>query len=392
MYRDYRIVAFTPSGRKRTQSILLDNLSRFTDIVDEYQVWLNTDDSQVEDTKWLRGLPDTYDWVKLVERPKGVQRLSPKQMNTGYFYVNTTDENTIYIRFDDDIVYIDDNFFTNLLDFRIDNPDYFLVMANIWNNAVVSYIQQALGNISEESYKVEDPYCMDPVGWRNPHFAELIHRQLIDNIKSATTSTLLFDRADLTDAGRFSISCFCFFGKDFAKFKGIVGQRREGIIRHDEEVWLTEIYPTLEDRLNTICGSALVAHYSFFAQRPHLDTTDILQTYKEIGKSKLSESYYDLLDENKKLITSNSIELKTVVLPKVNYASTYSDAIRAERAGYEVNILGDTHVQIWFNGNLVKEIIGNKITERNIDDALGILYRSNPKLERDRQDTASRPE
>jgi cephalosporin hydroxylase len=37
----WRIVPFIPSGRKRTESILLTNLRRFDPIIDEVQVWLN---------------------------------------------------------------------------------------------------------------------------------------------------------------------------------------------------------------------------------------------------------------------------------------------------------------------------------------------------------------
>lgn len=381
-YRGYKVVCFTPSGRKRTQSILVDNLSRFTDIIDEYQVWMNTDNSQVEDQQWLRSLPDTYEWITVVDRPKGVEKLSPKQMNTGYFYVNTTEEDTIYIRFDDDIVFIDDNFFQNLLDFRIDNPDYFLVMANIWNNAIISYIHQQLGTVPDEPYRVEEPFCMDPIGWRNGKFAELLHRTLIDKIRSGTGQTLYFDRADLTNVDRFSISCFCFFGKDFAKFRGIVGQRREGIIRHDEEVWLTEVYPTLNDKLNTICGSALVAHYSFFAQRPYLDTLDILQKYKELAKSKLSESYYELLDDSSVVPTRATLAgaLPIITLPRANYSSSYADSLKAEKAGYKVNLISDNHVEILWKDQVVKTIIGDNVKERTIDDALSILWRNaNPQ-------------
>lgn len=379
-YRGHKIIAFTPSGRKRTQSILIDNLRRFTDIVDQYQIWLNTDDEQVEDLAWLKQQPDNYPWVKVIERPKNVEQLHPKQLNTGYFYVNTTDEDTIYIRFDDDIVYIDDNFFPNLLDFRIDNPKYFLVMANIWNNAVISYIHQHLGSIPGEP-EIEEPWCMNPVAWENPKFAETIHTILQQHIASDSVDEFFFDYADLTDAVRFSISCFCFFGKDFAKFNGVVGQREPGVIRFDEEIWLTEVYPTQEDRLNTICGSALVAHYSFMRQRPHLDTTDILETYRAIAKQKLSDSYYDLLEqpENVKERPERP-KLEPFVLPRLSHTSSISDSLRAEMGGYKVNIVSDTKVEILYNGDVKKTIVANsKILPRSVDDALALAWRNDPR-------------
>ena len=50
----------------------------------------------------------------------------------------------------------------------------------------------------------------------------------------------------------------------------------------DEESYITETIPKETNTMCAICGTALVAHYSFFTQKSHLDTTDILQQYKEL--------------------------------------------------------------------------------------------------------------
>lgn len=375
MYRDYRVEVFIPSGRKRTMSILMDNLSRFQHIVDRVQIWVNTGDGQEADTQWLESLPDTYgDWAKLYRLTNDQYKIRPIQLRTGLFYTNTIDPKTIYIRFDDDIVYIDDAFFQNLLDFRIDHPDYFLVMANIVNNAIVSYIHQQLGNIPAQP-TISEPFCMEPVAWRSGPFATMIHRTLIRHIRDNTVPEMFFDHADLNDAARFSISCFCFFGKDFAKFNGIIGQRRKGKVYRDEEIALTEIIPTLDNKLNTICGSALVAHYSFFAQRPYLDKTDILEQYRAIAKGKLSDSYYELLDE-RTLIPSNSMELELVELPPVEQVSMYSQAILAEKAGYKI-VESHNRVEIVYNNKVVKTIVGQidkTINDLDIDRSLAAAY------------------
>jgi hypothetical protein len=285
----YRIVPFIPSGRKRQMSVLIDNLRRFPEI-DEVQLWLNVDPDQVEDEAWIRSLPKQWAKCNLLERP-GERASGAKQLNTRQWYAQTIDPNTIYFRFDDDICYIDENYFRNMVKFRIDNPDYFLIMGNIWNNAVISYIQQHIvGSIDEHEGCVQEPFCMDMVGWQSEPFAAYIHNVLLDHIEDRTVNELFFDRYDLNDAHRFSISNFCFFGKDFAeKFNGIIPME-------DEEIWLTEVYPREANVLNTICGTALVAHYSFFAQRAWLDELGILEEYRVVAKRKLSESYYDLLE------------------------------------------------------------------------------------------------
>lgn len=330
---------------------------------------MNADEDQKEDIEWLESLPETYDWVTL-KRLKG-KRLKPKQMNTGRFYPNTIDEKTIYIRFDDDIVYVDDDFFHNILDFRIDNPEYFLVFANIWNNAILSYIHQRLGNIPPEPV-VEDAFCMNPVAWRSGKFAEDIHNLLIDKILSGTVSDLFFGKAELHDAKRFSISCFAFFGKDFKKFEGIVGYK-DGKLVYDEEIWLTEIYTITNNLLSVICGSALVAHYSFFAQRPYLDKTDILKQYKEIGKEKLSDAYYELLDGQRE--HEKPTGLKDFTLPPSREEdSDIIVALRAEASGYRA-VYGDSGVVIYQNDEVIARISGQNVPGSKVDRMIANQYK-----------------
>lgn len=280
-------------------SVLIDNLRRFPEL-DEVQVWVNVDASQEADARWLHDLPYQWDKIRLFEisgdrscvcwqQPGSHSRSDagalhhPKQLNTGKFYVHTVDPGAIYFRFDDDIVYIDDGYFENMVRFRIEHPEYFLVMGAIWNNATLSYIHQQADRIDRGIGSLESGYCMDMLGWQSGPFAEHIHNLLLKHIAAGTTKQLYFDHHDLAGE-RFSISNFCFFGKDFAEFGGILPML-------DEEIWLTEV----AGRPNVICGSGLVSHYSFFAQRDHLDRTDILARYAAVARQKLSESYYTLL-------------------------------------------------------------------------------------------------
>jgi hypothetical protein len=288
MIKDYRIEVVIPAGRELTMSLLMPHLYRNKDVIDKVQIWQNTDNHQEEDRRYLYSLPEQYgDWVEIIEREGEV--LEPKQLNTGTFYKHTIDPSTIYFRFDDDIVYIDDNYFENMVAYRLDHPEYFLVFGNIWNNAIISYIQQQKGRIDESCGKVRSAFCMDQVGWLSPTFAEHIHRILLEHIKNDTTQELYFDDYVLDGDSRFSVSNFCYFGHDFAKFGGDL----EGA---EEEQWLTEVYPPSIDRKNVICGTGLVSHFSFFSQRSHLlNNTDILDQYRKVAQQKLSDSYYKLL-------------------------------------------------------------------------------------------------
>lgn len=270
--------------------ILVKYLLKHRDIVDSVQLWENT--LNKSDIDWIRSLKSDYFIpLRIPDRDKFGNQLHfhrhPVQYNTGRFYVYTKDPDTLYIRFDDDIVYVHDDYFKNILDFRIDNPDYFLVFGNIWNNAIISYIEQKMGNIDLKYGVVDRVDCMHPVGWGSPDFGVHIHRILLEHIKNNTESNLFFDRFELERA-RFSISNFCFFGKDFAAFDGHINEL-------DEEIWLTQSHPNKHNLSNVICGRALVSHYTFFTQKAAIEATDILEQYRKISDEKLSKDYYRLL-------------------------------------------------------------------------------------------------
>lgn len=128
---------------------------------------------------------------------------------------------------------------------------------------------------------------MDPVGWQSGPFAEYLHDVMLDHIAKGTTSRLFFEPY-VCEKTRFSISNFCFFGMRMTEIMPQID---------DEEIWLAERIPEMTGIPNVICGDALVSHYSFFSQRPHLDTTDILHRYQKEGERLLSERYYELLGQ-----------------------------------------------------------------------------------------------
>jgi len=299
MYKGYRVIPIIPAGREKTMSILVKHLLRFKDNpVDEVYLLENTKND--DDLRFINSLNDGK-YFKVIRRPANDWD-EPVQLNTGKFYKWTLDPKTIYIRFDDDIVYVDDQFFKNILEFRINNPHYFLVAANIINNAVVSYILQQKKLISKEAGEVKEMYCMEETGWRSGDFAVWLHRLLLEKIKQNKVEDLFFDKHELRGVKRFSISCFAFFGSDFAKFNGNVVLPDDfansgPYNKLDEEMFLCEYYPNEKGLVSAICGNAIVAHYTFCFQRDKVNNTDILQQYRKTANDKLSAAYYNLLEK-----------------------------------------------------------------------------------------------
>ena len=168
MNKPYKCVVVTPAGRKRYMEILIKYILKQRNDIDEYRIWVNTHNK--EDINYFNSLQKEYpDFITLDHSADG----DPAKGNGGWaihnFFKNTIDHNTIYIRLDDDIVWMEDNFIKNLYNFRINNPQYFLVYGNIINNAVVDHIHQRLGAIDTE--KIIGYGCMD-------HYVGMIHRWL----------------------------------------------------------------------------------------------------------------------------------------------------------------------------------------------------------------------
>ena len=127
--KNYKIVVVTPAGRKKYMEILLHYILMQQQIVDEYRIWVNTNNE--DDITWFKELRIKYPSLITLEF------LPPKiQVNGNLticdFFKNTIDEDTIYLRLDDDIVWMEKDFVEKIIKFRIDNPDYFLIFGNIW--------------------------------------------------------------------------------------------------------------------------------------------------------------------------------------------------------------------------------------------------------------------
>lgn len=272
MFGRFKVVCVTPAGRRRYLKVLVPYVLSCP-IVDEYQLWRNTTDDL--DTRYLYDLERASSRIHVIEPDPGpIGRIAA----IGQFYRNCINTESIYIRFDDDIVYIEPDFFEKLLQFRVANPDYFLVFPNIINNAICAYIQSLQGVINPgiELY----PTCMDYCAWFMPHFAEQLHRAFLKSLACGEISRWHFGPR-LLALNRFSINCMTWFGKDFVSFRGKVPA--------DEEGWLSVVKPFELMRPNCIYGDAIVAHFSFYTQRTYLDTTDILECYASLKPDIQSE-------------------------------------------------------------------------------------------------------
>lgn len=289
-----RVIAWTPYGRKDTVSILGKFLRREHDrgIVDEWWLCLNTDPGQGDDLRFAYALAGAFpQWIKIKDRPEGRPRRTPKQRNTGYFYEYMTDPETVFVRFDDDIVYVHENAIERLARHRIEHPAGVASFPIMWNNSIISwYAQQAgiipavgnRGDTRDHNYiwpKVGGPYCMDPVGWADGRFAVAIHNLLLERVGNGEAESLFLYQDFPVQLGmQFSVSVFASLGSLYA------GLPEPGVlVPYEEENWHTVHRPSVLGEPNIIVGDALVSHYTFFPQRGIVAATDILERYRALA-------------------------------------------------------------------------------------------------------------
>lgn len=269
MYDGHKIIVVTPAGRKRYLELLLPNILALRPIVDEYRLWVNTDDPS--DIQYMQEIEQEHKpFVTLEYLPQGIS--CNASFTIHHFFKNTIDTNTIYVRFDDDVIFVDDAVaFENFIAFRIANPQYFLVYGNILNNAIISHLQQNAGNLTV--HKTVSYNSMDAIGWKDPYFAELIHREVVERLKQdGNLKSFYINNHILHSYERVSINCISWLGSEFAKFAGVVNQ--------DEENWLSAEKPSALNMPNVIFGQFCCVHYAFYTQRSHLDNTNILASYR----------------------------------------------------------------------------------------------------------------
>lgn len=277
MIDNKKVVVFTPWGRELTASLLYRYLKRDHEagVVDEWHLWMNTDPDQLWDRNYGYRLAEEHDWIKTFERPPG-DVLHPKQMNTGRFYSYYEDEtDTVLVRMDDDIVWIEQNAIKRLVEYRIENKFPFVCFPIIWNNAVCSYYLQLGEQMPHWWGRVQTNHCMDPVGWADSQFAENIHNHLLNMIESDDVEKLFFHTSIMLSVGhQFSVSSFAQFSEEYKD--GVVGE---------EEAWHTIKRPFELGRPNVIVPNSLISHFSFYHQRNYLlNETNILSRYKELAE------------------------------------------------------------------------------------------------------------
>ena len=267
-------IIVTPAGRKEYLAILVRYLNYYKNEFDEWHLWCNTDDQS--DKNYMLELEKQYSFIKVL--PLGINFFPGCFACTIPWFIerDSTDEDTLYLRLDDDIVFIKKNSIKDIFDYRLNNTDNFLVYGNIVNNSVLSSIHQKIGALSTSMGQVEFN-SRSQLGLIDSRFAEICHRNFFENYYNNNLNIFNFDNLILKDFTHTSIQVISWWGKEFKKFNGIIP------VNIHEEDYVAQIRPQELGIPNIIFGNSLFCHYSSQYTRDYLKQLDILSAYEKVA-------------------------------------------------------------------------------------------------------------
>lgn len=265
MYRNYKVVVNTAAGRRRYMQYLIPFIVS-SPIVDRYDIWINTHNGA--DIEFFKRIAEKYPVVNLVWQPDGVVN---GNASINAFYKDCIEPDTIYFKLDDDIIWMEPGLIDKMVEFRVNNPDCFLVSPLVINNSLSTYLLQIENKIRLKEYCNSD--SSHSILWKSGRFALDLHNWFLNNYLRTNSWNDLHIGLKKMGMIRFSINAILWFGDEMAKFNGIVPG--------DDEEFMSCIYPTSKGMANVWNGDAIVAHFAFFTQREHLDAGHILEQYGE---------------------------------------------------------------------------------------------------------------
>lgn len=299
MHSGYKIVCCTAAGRMRYMQYIFPYVLA-SDIVDQYDIWVNT--TNMQDIEYFKLMAERYPKVRLVWQPDGICD-GIKSINAFYRYCVESD--TIYIKIDDDIVWMEPDTFEKMVKFRIEHREAFLVTPQVVNNPMGSYLWQVKGKLNYGKYMTADP--KHRVLWKRGAFALELHHYFLDRMEQdAESYKSLYFGAVPVAANRFSINFIMWFGDDMAKINGHVPG--------DDEEYLSSVVAPKLGTLNYYNGDCIVAHFAFGPQRFVLDKSDVLERYgclceELFKKDEAMQEVWQTIQEMKKDVESRLPEI-----------------------------------------------------------------------------------
>lgn len=264
-----KLIIVTPAGRERYLRLLAHYVLGSA-AVEEWHLWDNcrTD----SDRRYLRRLAASDPRISIKELPGADGGFGI----IGDFYKFCDEADAIYLRFDDDVVFIQPGFFEQFKARALEAQGQALWFAPlIINNAICSSLIQNLSRVVVKGPITAQAMC--PFSWAHPAFPKAMHPVLIEAVRRGRLEDFHVPDRDVRMA-RFSINALAFFGADIQR----LGDMFLPVGRHEEE-WFSAVLPAKLNSCGRVFGNLVVSHFSFYTQEHRMLQTDILDQYYHLA-------------------------------------------------------------------------------------------------------------
>lgn len=321
-----KVIITIAAGRRLSMSGLIPQLLA-QEGWDEMHVWVNT--TVKDDIDFLFALPKLDSRIKLKFLQAGPEqlmngelvRIHKKTNNLGdWWSENCTDPDAIYVRFDDDIVFVEKDTVKELVAARLKYPDPYLIFPVIINNGVLAHHLEKQGKLKNSKYESYTPYVFDPLVWS----AEMcfdIHKQFLDKARQHGVDHFHIPNFELTPQ-HISINCMVYFGRDIAAWGGKFGVNAE-------EGFITCQVPFWNKRNLMIYGNKVVSHMAFHSQRSWWESqADDQDVNSYITQLKMNQQVQKELEQK----YANNSDFREQVNKKVGYHNSSLEILQGYRA------------------------------------------------------------
>jgi len=267
MYNGYSVKVLMFAGRRRFMRINLPYLQNHP-LIDEILIGDNI--VNPADRDWIMNAYQKYPKIRYIEQMKDYEALhkaNPMLSSLQYwnFYLHAADPASVYIKLDDDIVYIGKDCIENMLARRFTDPNKLLIYATTVNNPLANLL------FDKTDLKREDLGETMYSKFADLDYAVSTHRKFLAD-QSAFTLDADFDFGSEYTFGlpnhglyiRPSINAICWFGFDMRNWIQLKNKIR--FIYDDEQFMCKDLFD-IYDMKSVMIKDAVVCHYSFGSQK-----------------------------------------------------------------------------------------------------------------------------
>jgi hypothetical protein len=256
-----QVIIVTPAGRRRYLRHLLFHLKKQTKHFDVWHLWNNTRNQ--DDEEYIYELQRQYSWIKVIEPSNDDELYKKKGTNYGiniFWKIDASQSNTLYIRLDDDIVWLSPNFVSSMVTFKSKHKSCPIVYANIINNNYIDHLHQSTGSVLQNIPHIQK-HCMGNL-WKSPEMTHRLHEEFKQDRINNTYNKWIINTHKIDNFERVSINAIAWEGELF--------HRNDLPSIHDEEEWISVQVPKKLNKPTMINGDALALHFAFYTQRDTL--------------------------------------------------------------------------------------------------------------------------